>query len=380
MGSNLLNSNAELYLSAKEDVFNTAGMNRNKLETAVLRFQGGSSFKKHYSGPEYRTIVDTIDRLNTLQAKFNINDRQVTKIKNKELKTSKEKDVTCQPQSSALDCDKVNKRCRNNNKTTQLTEAAVSKDFMIIVNGESEELQSEQQEKINKVKAKLAEKKLLQKQQQQELEQVREHPEVIETNQVQGSLVQENFAGRHPIEEIMQKNQQQVQELQTREHAHDPTPPFSLWNVSNFNLIDSIIGNQQKAKRVVPINDHEDESSNMVRGEKEVEVFDTHDRICSKTSLSADSPRASDELSSRRSSQESHDDHARNNNVIDEILHRLFPLQTEYEKFANLFQTEELDYDSFILLSEQDLHQLGVKMGPRKKLLKEIRELQISRT
>ena len=44
-------------------------------------------------------------------------------------------------------------------------------------------------------------------------------------------------------------------------------------------------------------------------------------------------------------------------------------------KYAALFEQNEIDFDSVKELSEDDLRELGIPMGPRKKILRAIADL-----
>jgi len=86
-------------------------------------------------------------------------------------------------------------------------------------------------------------------------------------------------------------------------------------------------------------------------------------------------PLSSVESSSETSSEERERERGRQAIKMNDMIRLL--QQHDLDEYSQLFRDEEVDLQSFYMMSEDDLKAMGVKMGPRRKLLSIIKEHEL---
>lgn len=334
------NSLQEQYCQYKDKILNNSSFsNQNRLKDALKHFKGGESYQNVYSNPEFNEIVRILRLLRQAQLDFNHIDTTISQVDHKLLKLNQSKLFGKQSakQSSKQYSSIHSGNLYNNNL---LEESNLDTTLSKIWN------KLQDPDKINAIKNKLLENKRQKKLQLSEIVIVEKDAIKCETKS-QNTVDDNEHTNTSSISKeedvsdlssLSNSSQSINSESSNSSNSFFFQEPFSFWKKQQQQLVKkpSIVDNLDS---ILPLSNNK---TNNKSNDKTIDIINSEIQ-----------------------------------DPLYQILKDIFLKKHEFNKYYNIFKSQEIDKEAFLLLTKQELIEIGITLlGPQIKILHTIHQLQ----
>lgn len=329
------------YCQYKDKIINNSSFtNQNRLKDALKHFKGGESYQNVYTNPEFNEIVRILRLLRQAQQDFNHVDTTISQVDHKLLKLNQNK--VFGKQSSKQSSKQYSSIHSGNLYNNNLLEENNSDTTLSKIWNKLQD-----PNKINAIKNKLLENKKQKKLQVSEIISMEKDDNNCKTksqdisndNEHTNTIAiskEEDVSDLSSLLNSSQSNSSQSNSSQLLNSSYSffSEEPFSFWKKQQQQLI------------------------------KKPSIVDNLDLILT--------------LSNNKTNDKTTD--TTNSEIQDslyDILKDIFLKKHELYKYYNIFKNQEIDKEAFLLLTKQELIDIGITLlGPQIKILHTINQLK----
>lgn len=383
----------EQYQAEKEIILNNVDktiINRTRLEMALLVFRGGEKYKKGFSKPEYKTILEVIQELYNLQRKYKVTDTKIsdgiarkitsTGINNagKQMTTNhnldRELESIATNDNLLVKLQTPDRIIELQNKLKQKKEIKEAEEIKKAQELEEQMLKEEQEKKEREIK------KQLQTEERKQLNKIRKQEEMEQQKREAEIKKQQEIEKR---EEIKKQRKERKLKKQEEENLKKEREEFIIKQGEILKAqkeerereysMKQEEGKKDTIEAVSPIV----QNSPQLKGEGSPEPNKIE--IEGEPGLSTSQKFFNYDMFGTRKLNIIVDTNLNKpkGNIMKEIFEELFPNVIQFEKYYGIITSQEIDYSVFIDLDKEILDEIGITaFGPKFKILKKIKELK----